>query len=163
MFTRNKKSNKKRKGKRHPVSRGCGQVRDKPSSVSIPKSLNSLTSSRTVSLKCTLVANGIFVLVILMILHFLELKSIRFRRPQVYLNHFWKGYDHHHSLLLWTSNLLSSACKAIALVEQTTLGKSLINRSKNIVPQGYSPAVQQRWFLSKKVNNHQWLLFFFDY
>ena len=57
-------------------------------------------------------------------------------RLQLYRNHFRKVSDHHHSLLRWPSNLLSSACKAIVLVEQTTSGKSLMNRTKNIVPQG---------------------------
>ena len=76
------------KKKRRSVRLGSGQVRDKPWSVNIPKSLNSLTSSRTVSFKCTLLANGTCFLVILLILHFLELKSIRLGRLQLYVNYF---------------------------------------------------------------------------
>ena len=53
------------------------EFQDKQLLVNIPKSLNSLTSSRTVSLNCTLLIEGTCFLVILMILHFLELKSIR--------------------------------------------------------------------------------------
>ena len=48
------------------------ELQDKPLSVNIPKSLNSLTLSRTVSLRCTLLVEGACFLVILMILHFLK-------------------------------------------------------------------------------------------
>ena len=55
------------------------EFQDKLQSVNIPGSLNSLTSSRKVSFICTLLVKGTCFLVILIILHFLVLKSIWLR------------------------------------------------------------------------------------